>query len=137
MNLQKRCKVLPGDGFLPETGLRQPAAPAAGSTKTDDVTAMTPNRMQAVAQDLFESGRIDFTQLFMLESAGIPFGKQGSDGEFIPLSEAEKDSYRTRPMNYIQISRNAMQYLKSSDQASDPTSGYAAWSGILAALQGL
>lgn len=112
-------------------------ASVTANSSVTDLTNMTPNQMQTVAQKLFEAGKIDFTQLFMLENAGIPLGKQGTNGEFIPLSETERDYYRTKPVNYIQTCNDALQFLKQSGHASDPTSGYAAWSGILAALQGL
>ncbi len=116
------------------------ASPAAGSTDSAsgagyDFTNMTPREMHGVAQKLYDSGEIDLTQLLMLQTAGVPLGKLGSRGEFVPLSEAEKASYESTPRNYLEIVSGAMQFLEERGSTSDPTSGYDQWKGILAALQ--
>lgn len=104
---------------------------------THDFANMTPNQMHDAAQDLYKSGKIDLTQLLMLQTAGVPIGRQGANGEFVPLSESEKASYSSKPMDYVQAARDAIKFLEQAGLASDPKSGAEQWKGILAALQGI
>jgi len=100
-----------------------------------DYSRMTPREMQGIAQSLYESGKIDVTQLFMLQNAGMPLGKAGANGEFVPLTAAERASFQDKPVNYLKISQDAITNLEQSGKASDPKSGYAQWTGILSALK--
>jgi hypothetical protein len=115
------------------------AATASGSASSAssgyDVANMTPNQMQGVAQELYKSGKIDLTQLFMLQNAGMPIGREGANGEFIPLSVAEKTRFSQTPTNYISIVEGAIRFIEQTGMASDPKSGYAQWKGVLAALE--
>lgn len=112
------------------------ASPTADqSTNPPDVSHMTPNQMQAVATDLWQAGKIDLSQLFMLQTAGVPVGKQGPQGEFVALTAAEQASYGNTPVDYIQVSKDAIAGIEWRHQAADPTSGYTQWKGILATLQ--
>lgn len=113
----------------------QISASSSESSTTGGFTNMTPNRMQGAAQDLYKSGKIDLTQLHMLQTAGVPLGRQGPHGEFIPLTASEKASYSNNPVNYVQLTKGAMAFLEQTGSASDPKSGYEQWKGILAALQ--
>ena len=97
-------------------------------------TSMTPAQMKGVAQDLYNSGKIDLDQLFKLQNAGV-LGKQGPNGEFIPLSAAEKARFDNTPVNYIQLAQGAMKYIEQTGAAADPKSGYADWQDILETLQ--
>jgi len=102
-----------------------------------DFTKMTSSKMQDVAQNLFESGKIDLTQLFMLQNVGVPLGKAGPNGELIQLSSAERASFGNTPVNYIQTTKDVMSMLEQTGNASKPESGYEQWKGILATLQNL
>lgn len=91
--------------------------------------------MQDVATQLYKSGEIDLTQLFMLQNAGIPLGKIGPNGEFIQLSAAEHESYRNTPIDFIHAAKEAIAGNEHQGRASDPKSGYGSWKDILAVLQ--
>jgi hypothetical protein len=108
---------------------------AAASSGAYDFTSMTPNQMQGAAEDLYDSGAIDLTQLFKLQTAGMPLGKQGPDGSLVPLSSAQKASYANAPVDYIQTAKDAMSYIEQQGRSTDPTSGYDQWQGILSALE--
>jgi hypothetical protein len=114
---------------------RASAEASASAISTYDFTSMTPKEMQGVAARLHQSGAIDLTQFFMLENAGVPLGKVGANGEFVPLSAAEREGFRNTPTDFIQIARNALAGIESQGRAADPTSGYQGWKDILALLQ--
>jgi hypothetical protein len=118
-----------------ETTAQEPASAAADEVL--DLSNMTPNQMQGIAKDLWKSGKIDLTQLLMLQTAGMPLGRVGPQGEFIHLTEAERESFGSQPVNYPQIVQNALDYLEQSGRAADPTSGYKSWQGIQSALEQL
>jgi tryptophanyl-tRNA synthetase len=109
----------------------------SNNSRTYNFTNMTSSQMQGATQDLFKSGKIDFTQLFMLQNAGVPIGRQGAHGEFIELSAAEKASFSHTPMNYVQLSKGAISVLEKTGYATDPKSGYEQWKGILTTLQNM
>lgn len=100
-------------------------------------TQMTPNQMRSLAREWYGQGKIDPVQLFELENAGVPLGRMGENGEFIPLSETEKNRYANTPVNYLQIANNAVRFLEDSGKRADPTSTIQEWKGILALLQGM
>lgn len=100
-----------------------------------DFTRMTPNEMSELANEWFKAGDIDLTQLLMLQTAGVPFGKIGSRGEFVPLTETENSAARSQPVDYFQVTQGAMDFIEHSGKANDPTSGYERWKGIMATLQ--
>lgn len=102
-----------------------------------DFTHMTSNQMQGVADELWKAGKIDLTQLRVLQTAGVPIGKMGAKGELIRFSDSEKANFTSRPLNYIQISEDRIDYLEKTGLASDPTSGYNMWKEILSTLQSL
>ena len=108
---------------------------ATSSSAARDYTRMTPREMQGIAQSLYESGKIDLTQLFMLQNAGMPLGKVGANGEFVSLTAAERASFQDKPVNYLKIGQDAIANLEQSGKASDPKSGYTQWTGILSALR--
>lgn len=120
-------------GWTPASA--QQSANEASANRAYDFTHMTPAQMQGVAQDLFKSGKIDITQLFMLQNAGVPLGKAGQNGEFIPLSADEKSRYGNTPVNYVQTAKDALAFLDQSGYGADPKSGYTEWKSILATLQ--
>lgn len=134
---QKAINLIGNLAALRESSTAQTSSASASATTTHDYTNMTPNQMRDVAQELYKSGKVDLTQLLMLQTAGVPIGKQGANGEFIPLSESEKASYSSKPMNYVQVSKDAIQFLEQTGHASDPKSGAEQWKGILATLQGM
>lgn len=108
---------------------------AAPERRILDFTRMTPGEMKGVAKGLFDAGEIDLTQLFMLQTAGAALGKVGANGEFVPLSDAERDAFNNQPTNYFQVAQGAMEFIEQSNRANDPTAGYANWKGIVQALQ--
>ncbi len=129
----KRSAPVAGDAL---TQIATGGDEASASGDGCDFTHMTPSEMQGVAQDLYDSDDIDLTQLLMLQTAGLPLGKLGENGELIPLSDAEKAKASSTPRNYLDIAQNAMKFLEDQGAAADPKSGYDQWKGIYAALQG-
>lgn len=116
-----------------------PAARAKAAAESQgvgpyDFTNMTPKQMRGVADELYQAGKIDLTQLFMLQNAGT-IGRVGANGEFIPLSPDEKARQDNTPMNYIQIAKDAIRFLEHTGNINDPTSSYPQWKGILETLQ--
>ena len=110
-------------------------AVATPEDNSPDFTQMTPREMKDFAKQLFDAGEIDLTQLFMLQTAGVPLGKLGANGEFVPLSNDETNAFQNQPVNYFEVAQGAMEYIEQSGKANDPTSGYANWKGIVEALQ--
>lgn len=108
-----------------------PSSESAGSV---DFSNMTKSQMKKVAQHLYEIGKIDLTQLGMIQMAG-PIGKAGPNGEFIPLTQAERVQIDNRPNNYITLVQSALKGIESRHEASDPKSGYGEWKHILAVLE--
>ena len=100
-----------------------------------DFSQMPPREMQGFAKKLFDAGEIDLTQLFMLQTAGVPLGKVSPAGEFVPLSQDEQNAFRNQPVNHFQVAQGAMEFIEQSGKSNDPTSGYANWRGIVQALQ--
>jgi hypothetical protein len=120
-------------------GSRTANAEAGDSASTGvsefDFASMTPSDMQEAAKKLFKTGDIDLTQLFMLQNMGVPLGKMGASGEFVPLSDAQRDTFRGQSYDYLSGARDAISYIEQSGRASDPKSGYGSWQGILNVLQ--
>jgi hypothetical protein len=114
------------------TGEVPVAAPAEDSP---DFTQMTPREMKDYAQQLWESGEIDLTQLFMLQTAGMPLCRPGDNGELIPLTNDETNAFQSQPANYFQVAQDAKEYIEYTGKQHDPTSGYANWKGIVEALK--
>lgn len=118
------------------------AAPAATETsssgatiRTNDFTSMTAHQMKSVAKGLFDTGKIGLTQLFQLENAGLPLGKAGPNGEFVPYSPDERESFRNTPMNYMDIIKDVLAGIEGQGKAADLTSGYQNWKDLLGVLQ--
>lgn len=100
-----------------------------------DFGSMTPSEMHDVADKLFKAGDIDLTQLFMLQNMGVPLGRMGASGELVPLTEAERDGFRSQPYDYFAGTKGAMAFLEQSGRTHDPKSGYQNWQGILDVLE--
>lgn len=118
-------------------GTTSPQAQSAETGSKYDVTNMTPNQMRDMAQDLFNSGKIDSQQHLMLLSPGLTLGNIGGDGKYIPPTEAKIASHINTLMNYVQYSKDRINYLESEGLTSDPQYGYESWKGLLATLQGM
>lgn len=99
-----------------------------------DFSSMTPATMKQVADKLYRSGKIDLDQLFKLQNMGVPLGKAGPNGEFIPLTEQERAGYENTPVNYISTTQSAIQFLEQTGYAADPKSGYAGLKNLLVTL---
>jgi hypothetical protein len=84
---------------------------------------------------LYDAGKIDLSELFMLQTAGMPLGKAGPNGEFLALSEAEKASFNAQPVNYIQTFKDGIDHLEQTGYANDPKSGHARMKHVLEVLQ--
>lgn len=119
-----------------EKALQLDSATASRSSNAQrtDFTHMTGNQMQSAAAELYEAGTIDLTQLGMLQMAG-PLGKVGPNGEFVLFTPAERDNIRNQPVDYLQLTQDAIAGIESRGDATDPQSGYADWKQILSALQ--
>ena len=103
--------------------------------ESPDFSQMTPREMKDFAKQLFDAGEIDLTQLFMLQTAGMPLGRLGDNGELIPLTNDETNAFQSQPVDYFQVAKDAMKYIESTGKENDPTSGYANWKGIVEALK--
>lgn len=122
----------PGPAAAPNgTAFADMLTKAAGLDR--DFTRMTPNDMKTAAKKLFDDGKIDLHQLGMLQMAG-PLGKVGPNGQFIPFTPAEKAQIDNTPVNYIQMTKDAIAGIESRGQASSPTSGYRDWKALNALL---
>lgn len=100
-----------------------------------DFSNMTKNEMKKVAQHLWEEGKIDLTQLGMIQMAG-PLGKAGPNGEFIPFTETERAQIDNMPTDYPKLIKGAMEFIENRHEELDPKSGYANWKQILSVLEG-
>ncbi|MEE3626790.1 hypothetical protein UCD39_22900 [Nitrospirillum sp. BR 11752] len=112
---------------------------SAGGAKADDSKAvdyhhMTRKQMIAASKELAKAGKIDLTEMGMLQMAG-PIGKVGPNGEFVPFTAAERAQIDNRPVDYVDTAQQAIRGLESQGRSSDPTSGYQGWKHILLALQ--
>lgn len=122
------------------TGMTASAGPSGEQAKEGafgsyDFTNMTPREMHDAATKLYRAGEVDLTQLFRLQNMGVPLGRQGASGEFVPLSDDERDAFRDQPYDYLAGARDAISFLEQSGRASDPKSGYQSWQGLLNVLQ--
>lgn len=109
----------------------------AGEVKNYDFKSMTPKQMRGLADQLWREGKIDITENLMLQRMGIPLGKLGSNGEFIPLSGVELAGYENKPINYFEVGGDAMKFLEQSGKADNPQYGYDRWKNILNVLDEL
>lgn len=110
---------------------------STGVVKNYDFKSMTPKQMRGLADQLWRAGKIDITENLMLQRMGIPLGKVGSNGEFIPLSGVELADYENKPINYFDVGGDAMEFLEQSGKAADPQFGYDRWKNILSVLDEL
>ena len=110
-------------------------SPASTESSGVDFSNMTRNEMKKVAQHLWEEGKIDLTQLGMIQMAG-PLGKAGPNGEFIPFTETERAQIDNMPIDYPKIVKGAMAFIENRHEELDPKSGYANWKQILSVLEG-
>jgi hypothetical protein len=67
----------------------------------------------------------------------VPLGKVGPNGTLIPFSDAEKSAYDNTSQDFLGIASNAVDKIETQGRASDPTSGYQSWQGILSVLNSL
>jgi hypothetical protein len=102
-----------------------------------DFTRMTPAEMRDLTGDLYDSGDLDLAQVLQLQLSGVPLGKVGPNGTLIPFSDAEKSAYDNTSRDFLGIASNAVDKIETQGRASDPTSGYQSWQGILSVLNSL
>lgn len=133
--------------FTPKTP--GPSAAPNGAAFADALTkaagldrnyaSMTPNQMKSAAKTLFDQGKIDLHQMGMLQMAG-PLGKVGPNGQFVPFTPAEQARIDNTPVNYIQLTKDAIAGIESRGEAANRTSGYRDWkhlSTVLTQQQGV
>lgn len=118
-------------------GTINPQAESAETGSKNEVTNMTPNQMRDTAQDLFDSGKIDRAQHFILLTTGLTLGNIRGDGKYIQPTEAKVASHTNTPMDYVQYSKDRINYIEWAGLTTDPQSGYESWKGLLATLQGM
>jgi hypothetical protein len=106
---------------------------AGSGVSTYDFTNLTPNQLQSIIPGLVKSGKIDTQQAIQLSLVG----QFGPNGEFLPLSGAEKAGSSNEPVNYIQNIHSQLAYLQQSGYASNPQYGYAALQTLGTTLQNL
>ena len=131
------AKTAGSSGGAADSAATASTGQSSNTVSTYDFTDMTPNEMQGVASNLYASGQIDSTQLLHLQLMGVPVGKMGPNGTFVPLTDAERSSYMSQPYNYIQGLQGIVDNLQQTGYASDPKSGYEGWKNMLATLQKL
>ena len=107
---------------------------SANSVGTYDFTNMTPNQMKSAAQALYGSGKIDSKQAIRMQLMGMPLGTM-VNGQFEPLTAAQRESFANTPVNYMQLFQGNMAFLQQNGMASDPKSGCADDQAILTAMQ--
>jgi|HubBroStandDraft_6_1064221.scaffolds.fasta_scaffold206193_2 hypothetical protein len=107
---------------------------SANSVGTYDFTNMTPNQMKSAAQALYGSGKIDSKQAIRMQLMGMPLGTM-VNGQFEPLTAAQRESFANTPVNYMQLFQGNMAFLQQNGMASDPKSGYDDDQTILTAMQ--
>lgn len=114
------------------------SAASASTTASEkfDFTNMTPKQMKGVANEMFKQGKIDIDQLFQLETAGVPLGKLGANGEFIALTPAEREGYMSKPVNYVKYTADRISFLEQTGYANDSKSGYEMLKNLLGKLKG-
>jgi hypothetical protein len=110
------------------------SSPGSTASSAVDFSSMTRNEMKKVAQHLWEEGKIDLTQLGMIQMAG-PLGKAGPDGGFVPFTETERARIDSVPIDYPKLVKGAMEFIESRHEELDPRSGYANWKHILSVLE--
>jgi hypothetical protein len=133
---RKITNILGNLAALRESGSSQAIPTSTSATGGQDFTNMTPNQMSRVAEDLFDSGKINRQQLIMLWATGLTHGRMGENGKYIPPTEAEIASHINTPMDYVQYSKDRISYAESEGLTSDPQYGYESWKSLLATLQG-
>lgn len=119
-----------------------PSQPAASPTTsavaqpstTADYRRMTPAQMKGEAKALYDGGRIDLTQLHLLQTVGVPIGK-AVDGGFQPLSPQERSTYENQPIDFVARIESHLRFLEERGGVADPTSGYGSWSSLLSVLR--
>lgn len=87
---------------------------------------MTRSQMRTMAQDLYQSGKLDFDSMTNLTMMG-PLGKAGPNGEFIEFTPAERQAIDNKPMNYHEEVQSRIARIQSDGRQFDPTSGYQTW----------
>ena len=110
-------------------------SPASTESSGVDFSNMTRHEMKKAAQHLWEEGKIDLTQLGMIQMAG-PLGKAGPNGEFIPFTETERAQIDNMPIDYPKIVKGAMAFIENRHEELDPKSGYSSWQKILSVMEG-
>lgn len=110
-------------------------SPANSESSRVDFSNMTRHEMKKAAQHLWEEGKIDLTQLGMIQMAG-PLGKAGPIGEFIPFTETERAQIDNMPIDYPKIVKGAMAFIENRHEELDPKSGYSSWQKILSVMEG-
>jgi hypothetical protein len=111
--------------------------PSATSADSYNFAAMTSQDMYQVAAKLFDAGEIDLDQLFYLQNLGVPLGKLSTDGVFTPLSDEERQYYRSQTQDYHQLTQQVLSDLAGCGRATDPTSGYESWKQLQQTLRRL
>ena len=110
-------------------------SPANSESSRVDFSNMTRHEMKKAAQHLWEEGKIDLTQLGMIQMAG-PLGKAGPNGEFIPFTETERAQIDNMPTDYPKLVKGAMAFIENRHEELDPKSGYSSWQKILSVMEG-
>lgn len=112
------------------------AADAGKGVSSYDFSKMSRSEMKELSQKLYEAGEISFDELTVLQLAG-PLGKVGPNGEFVPFSDRERARIDSKPMNYLQMTEDALAGIESRGATNDPKSGYQTWLSVRSLLQSL
>ncbi|NMM29011.1 MAG: hypothetical protein HHJ12_17405 [Glaciimonas sp.] len=112
----------------------QAISSSTASSGSYDFTNMTPNQMRDVAQDLFNSGKINSQQNLSLLTTSF-VGRFPATKDYTPPTDADIARHNNTPMNYVQYSKDRISFLESAGLTSDPQHGYESWKGLLAFMQ--
>lgn len=113
----------------------QTSSTSAKSTSNYDFTNMTPNQMRDVSQDLFNSGKISSQQNLLLLTTSF-VGSFPATKDYTPPTDADIARHNNTPINYVQYSKDRINFLESAGLTSDPQYGYESWKGLLAIFHG-
>lgn len=75
--------------------------------------------MRSVAQELYEAGEIDLTQVRLLDLSARPIGSMGAHGEFVRLSVADQAAIDKRPTDYLSAIQAQIQSLERAGGGAD------------------
>jgi hypothetical protein len=103
------------------------------SSRRIDFSHATPQQMQAAAAQLFSSGRINLTELGLLQQIGLPPARLDADGARLPPDAAERAQQQATPLDYHAAVADRIAQLQQADTVAP---SYGNWLHLQSVLQG-